>query len=271
MEGIAIFVGIVIVVMVGMWIFETVMDGVAIGVVKLVSAPFKAAGKARERNRLDSYTNGLYFDTVIPADQLFQALSAHYQKDEFHPANRVIVQTAEPGRFVLGIAWHEQVELHLENGQTARGSGLPLVVAEVTYGPQGAHTSGRIRLTRFPHDRGWAEDAVMENVFPWCLSPILERDPAAQLRKTPGGSAPTQFNSPAPVANPTPAPTSLAQRAPELPPTIARTANPAAGTTSKIFNAPPGWLVPAHNWQPTPDWTPDPSWPPAPAGWQFWR
>lgn len=37
-----------------------------------------------------------------------------------------------------------------------------------------------------------------------------------------------------------------------------------------VFNAPPGWSVPAGDWTPPEGWTPDPAWPPAPEGWQFW-
>ena len=37
-----------------------------------------------------------------------------------------------------------------------------------------------------------------------------------------------------------------------------------------VFNAPPGWPVPAGGLGPPDGWTPDPTWPPAPAGWKFW-
>jgi hypothetical protein len=37
-----------------------------------------------------------------------------------------------------------------------------------------------------------------------------------------------------------------------------------------VFNAPPGWDVPAGDWRPPDGWTPDSSWPPAPDGWEFW-
>lgn len=37
------------------------------------------------------------------------------------------------------------------------------------------------------------------------------------------------------------------------------------------YQAPPGWLVPRHGWEPPDGWQPDPSWPAAPTGWQFWR
>lgn len=37
-----------------------------------------------------------------------------------------------------------------------------------------------------------------------------------------------------------------------------------------VFNAPPGWRVPAGDWVPPEGWTPEPSWPPAPPGWAFW-
>ncbi len=41
--------------------------------------------------------------------------------------------------------------------------------------------------------------------------------------------------------------------------------------SSYIFNAPPGWDIPAGEWTPPAGWTPDPTWPPAPPGWNFWR
>jgi Domain of unknown function (DUF4041) len=37
-----------------------------------------------------------------------------------------------------------------------------------------------------------------------------------------------------------------------------------------VFNAPPGWDVPAGDWRPPEGWTPHSSWPPAPDGWEFW-
>jgi hypothetical protein len=37
-----------------------------------------------------------------------------------------------------------------------------------------------------------------------------------------------------------------------------------------VFNAPPGWDVPAGDWVPPKGWTPEPNWPPAPPQWSFW-
>lgn len=183
MGGIAAFFGIMVVIMFGMWILESVFDGVLRAVSRLIAAPFKAACKARENATLDAYTNGIYFDTVTSVVDLREALSQHFGEDDFHPANRVVVDTDEPGRFVVGIAWHEQTEFEFEGGTSAHGSGLPVVVAEVTYRANDDRTTGKMRLTRFPHDAGWAENSILENVFPWIFGAIHELDPAAQLNK----------------------------------------------------------------------------------------
>ncbi|NMN95075.1 hypothetical protein [Antrihabitans stalactiti] len=183
MQGLAILVGIVVVVMVGMWILETMVDGLIGGLFRLISAPFNAAGRAREKSKMDKYVNGLYFDTSTPVNHLRGALAQHFNKGDLHPANKVIVQTDEPGIFIIGIAWHEQVEFTMEDGSKAHGSGLPVIVAELTYESRGPRTIGRMRLTRFPHDLGWAESAVMDNIFPWCCAPIYELDPSAVLHE----------------------------------------------------------------------------------------
>ncbi|RYF56930.1 MAG: hypothetical protein EOO27_17015 [Comamonadaceae bacterium] len=182
-EGLGVFLVVMLVLMAGLWILETVVDGVVTGLCKMIAAPFKAAAKAREKSKMDTYVNGFYFDTSAPADQLHKALSDHFTNGEFHPANKVIVQTNEDGRFVIGIAWHEQTEFQLEGVGSAYGSGLPVVVVELTYEARGPRTAGRMRLTRFPHELNWAENAILENIFPWCFSPIADLDPSVRLHK----------------------------------------------------------------------------------------
>ncbi|MFD6258596.1 hypothetical protein ACFWF7_39525 [Nocardia sp. NPDC060256] len=132
---------------------------------------------------MDTYVNGIDFDTAAPAERLREALADHFNKGELHPANKVIVHTDEPGRFIIGVAWHEQVEFTMEDGTKGHGSGLPVIVAEITYQPRGPRTIGNMKLTRFPHDAGWAENAVMEVIFPWCYAPIHDLDPAVRISK----------------------------------------------------------------------------------------
>lgn len=286
-----VFIGIILVILVGLWILESLVDGAVEGLFKLIKAPFEAAGKAREKNKLDTYINGLDFDTSTPPDRLHKALADHFHKGEFHPMNKVLVETDEPGRFVIGIAWHEEVRFNLEGPdgeqRTAQGSGLPVVVAELTFGARGQGTAGRMRLTRFPHERDWPEEAVMESVFPWFCEPIVKLDPSARIHKHQDAST----ASPAAPAFQPPGP---AHQSPKVPaahgftsgadarqqpsrPSIARPQPPnqpadgqPASQAAVRFNPPPNWPAPPKGWTPPPDWEPDPSWPPAPPGWQFW-
>lgn len=183
MDGVVLLIVFVVLAFAALWIVDLVMGGVVVGLSKLISAPFRAAGRAREKTKMDSYANGLEFHTSTPANRLHTALANHINAGEFHPANKVIPEKDEPGRFVIGIAWHEQTEFEFEGGKRAKGSGLPIVVAEVTYRAGGRGSTGVIRLIRFPSETGWAEEAVMDNVYPWLLTPILDLDPAAHVLK----------------------------------------------------------------------------------------
>lgn len=185
MEGLGIIVLIFVVIIIGSWLLDKAVDGVFAGLVLLISAPFKAAGAAREKAKASAFVNGLQFRTTTAPDVLHAALAEHFAKGEFHPANRVILQTDEPGRFVVGFAWHEETRFNLENGMTAPGSGLPVVVAELTHDTTGPGTEGSVRLTRFSHDPDWIDKAVMENSLPWILDPILSLDSAASITKAP--------------------------------------------------------------------------------------
>ena len=255
MEGLGVFLLIVVVIFVGGWILETVTDGIVAGVFALVALPFRAFKKKQERDKFDSYVNGLYFDTAAPADRLHAALSAHFRAGDFNPMNRVVVLADEPGRYSVGFGWAEGVKFTMEDGSEARGSGEPVVVAELTYQPAGGRIVGRMRLTRFPAHRDWTDEGLMENVLPWCFMPISALDPSAQLHRQPPQSAM--------VSQP--------QGAPSLGFASAATnpADPAASSPGHRFNAPPGWQVPA-GWSPPAGWRPDPAWPPAPPGWQYW-
>lgn len=281
MEGLGLFLLIMVVIFVGGWILETVTDGIVAGLFALIAAPFKMFKKKQEKDKINTYINGLYFETVTPSDQLHAALSAHFHKGEFHPANRVVVQHEEPGRYLIGFAWDQDVRFELEDGSSARGSGDPVVVAELTYDASGARTVGRMRLTKFAMDRDWTDEALMENALPWCFAPVAELDPAARLNK----NAPLNIASPQtlplsgpPLEPPAPGPRPIQQ--PQQPPrlarpTIAPTVSPLStprngAAVGGRFNVPPGWPLPATGWTPPPGWVPDPSWPPAPAGWQFW-
>lgn len=183
MEGFGIILVIFVVIVVGWILLEKLVDGAVTGLFALIAAPFRAAGKAREKATVETYVNGLQFDTSTPATRLHAALSEHFRKGEFHPGNRVILQSDEPGRFVVGIAWHEEMRFTLENGQSVPGSGLPVVVAELTLNAAGQRTVGRVRLTRFSHDPDWTDKAIMENTMPWCLEPVQRLDPAAQITR----------------------------------------------------------------------------------------
>lgn len=185
MEGIGIFLIILVVIVVGGWILQTVGSGIEAGIDALIKAPFKAFGKAREKRKVDAYVNGLYFETRASSDQLHRALSAHLHTGDFHPMNRVIVQTDHPGHYVLGFTWDQDVTFTMDDGSTAHGSGLPVVVVEITYGPSGSSITGRMRMTRFSHDQDWTQKALMESVFPWCFAPIAALDPSARLQTTP--------------------------------------------------------------------------------------
>ncbi|AEF41291.1 hypothetical protein [Hoyosella subflava] len=183
MDGVVLLIVFLVLVFAALWIVDLVMGGVVLGLSKLISAPFRAAGRAREKTKMEGYVNGLEFHTTASVDRLHKVLADHINAGEFHPANKVIPEKDEPGRFIVGIAWHEQTELQFEGGGSAKGSGLPIVVAEVTYRAGGRGSTGVIRLTRFPSETGWAEEAVMENVYPWLLTPILDLDPTAEVLK----------------------------------------------------------------------------------------
>lgn len=232
----------------------------------------RAFKKKQERDKFDSYVNGLYFETTAPADSLHAALSAHFRAGEFHPANRVVVLTDEPGRYAVGFAWAEEVKFTMEDGSHAQGSGEPMVVAELTHQPDGGRILGRMRLTRFPAHRDWTDEAVMENALPWCFAPIAALDPAAKLHKAPPMAAsPMGVGYALAAAPPSPAMASAPVMPVSAPPSISsppRTAAPVAAGSSR-FNVPPGWPIPA-GWTPPEGWRPDPAWPPAPPGWQFW-
>jgi len=185
MEGLGlvllIFVGLFVIV----WVLETVLDGVVSGLIALIAAPFKAYKKKEQENKLDTYVNGVYFETAVPPAQLYDALSAHLREGDFHPTNLVIVQHEEMGRHNVGFAWKPEVKFHVEGGGELQGSGEPVVEAEVSYDVSGPRTVGRMRLTRFSRDRDWTDEALMENALPWCFEPIHKLDPNAKPTRTP--------------------------------------------------------------------------------------
>ncbi|GAA2534321.1 hypothetical protein [Mycolicibacterium diernhoferi] len=183
MEGIGIFILIVVVLIVGSMILEKMVDGVLAGMVAVIKAPFAAATRAREKAKSQTLVHGLQFQTAMSPAVLHDTLASHFAGDDFHPANRVIVQADEPGRFIVDIAWHEDTRFEVEGGPRLKASGTPVVVAELTHSLIGPPTDGRVRLTRFSSNPDWTDEAVLENVMPWMLSPLLQLDPTATVSR----------------------------------------------------------------------------------------
>lgn len=278
MEGVLLFIAIFAVLIVGGWLLETISDGVASGLVALVSAPFKAARRARAKREMELFVNGVSFSTSSSVADLHHALSGHFRNGQFHPGNDVLVQVDEIGRHVIGIAWNKEVKFHLTDGtdtQTVQGSGIPVVVVEVTYEPAGLGSVGRMRLTRFPHDPDWTDKALMDSAIPWCFEPISGLDSSARLNKEPSGYSSSSLPRTTQRGS---IPPRDATASAEIRPqhdsvrpmaAISRDTGAARPTPALHFNAPPNWPVPP-GWSPPRGWSPDPSWPPAPTGWRFW-